>query len=111
MYKRPIDPVLHKLLPFLKLAGNGAKDLLEKSVPGFTLDDLVNKTIQSIRRLPNPLPYNPKTASPNPKELRVIYFSDGSVVLNMAVGCQDWSDLFSFLIEGNSVRYSLNLYY
>ena len=83
---------------------------LEAAMQGFSLEDLVGKTISKAVTIQNPLPYNRKVASPNPAAFNVLLFSDGSYLLHMNVGWQDGSTLHTFLVNNNTVRYAKRLY-
>ena len=101
-----MDKIPNKLVPYLeqaKLAGLQAID--EINLPEFTIEDLVGKILADAKTIKNPLPYS-KSTGPNPKELLIETYSDGSYIVNMYVGYQDYSILHNFLVEGETIRYT-----
>jgi len=100
------EQILKTLLPYLKRAKVEpfGKDL-EEDLPKFTLDNLIGKTIDDIKSIKNPLPYDPKVTSPNPEYFNVLMFSDESYLLFMSVGWHDFTTVNAFLVEDN-IQYS-----
>ena len=106
------NQILETLLPYLKKVREDPVPSRadEFGLPGFSLEDLVGRTISGIKEIENPLPYNPEVSSPNPEKFKVIIFKDGSYLLHMNVGWNDGSTLHTFLVENSRVRYSYLLY-
>jgi len=99
------------LLPFLKKAETDAYgEELEDKLERFSLDDLIGKKREKVTRIKNPLPYNKEGESPNPRELIIEEYSDGSYLLHMQVGHHDFTIHHTFLVE-NRLRYSCRLFW
>jgi hypothetical protein len=105
------EQILKTLLPYLEEAKKDVMGLyIEDKWPGFSIDDLVGKTITGIMKIINSIPYNSNFTTANPDFFKVMIFSDNSYLLHMDIGRNDGSTLHSFLVEKENVRYSRRLY-
>jgi hypothetical protein len=106
--KAIVAPVIHFLRKAMQEPILGERI----NLPKFLLEDLVGNAIQAVKDITNPLSYNREFTSPNPEYLKVIFFSNGSYIVNMDVGWNDGSTIHSFLVEekGRRIRYSHHLY-
>ena len=105
------EQIFKTLLPFLKIARvDSSGDEIRVSLPPFSLENVVGKTIASTRMLLNPLSFNAKGDLPNPNKFRMLIFGDGSYILFDEVKYQERTTLHSFLVENDKIRYSNNLF-
>jgi len=97
------DDLARKLTPHLKEILDPKKLFQEADLPKFTLIHLIGKTIEQIITTNNPL------RNADPKDLTLIEYADGSYSVHMQA-YHPAPLLHSFLIEGDSIKYSNRLY-
>jgi len=78
----------------------------DPSEPGFTLKDLVGKTIKNYREIKNPRPYNPKYENPNPWNYNVLEFTDGSILLSERWGDGECGHINFYYYDKSKIRVS-----
>ena len=103
------EQILGTILPYLREIQKHEGSPLEitRTLPTFSLDDLVGKTITAVPKIKNPEPENGCYLS---DPLNVQLFADGSYLLNVTSSIGGDGTHHSFLVSGNIVKHRNGLY-
>ncbi len=79
--------------------------------PQFSLEDLVGKTLESVRKVKNPKQYNPEVESPNPEYFTALIFSDRTFLVDERWGDGECAHHDSYYFNGRETLYSDKLFW